>query len=201
MIQRIKRYSKNLFLLAWHWIPRWQQLLIQSKTRKFSKTIIGTGVKKETYQFHLDSYLKTPQCASVSSKHFSAGCTFSQACSSCKCYPATGWEFQPAFISSSYFFPSTSYTEKRIPNFCTLHLNSYLKTPQCTGVSSKHFQQATLFCEPAIPASVTWPVAGNSSQLSSAQITSSHLPHTLKSVFWISAPPPQMVPGGLTYRV
>ena len=52
------------------------------------------------------------------------------------------------------------------------------------------FQQATLFHKPGLPASVTQVVAESSSQLSSAQVPSSHPPCTLKSAFQISAPPP-----------
>lgn len=49
------------------------------------------------------------------------------------------------------------------------------------------FQQATLFREPGLPASVA---GSTSQQVSSAQVTTSSRPHTLKSVFRISVPSP-----------
>lgn len=52
------------------------------------------------------------------------------------------------------------------------------------------FSRLHFFCEPGLPASITQPVAGSSSKLSSAQVTSSHPPCTLKSMFQISDPPP-----------
>ena len=64
------------------------------------------------------------------------------------------------------------------------------KRPNVPAVSAQRIlQQASLFREPGLPASVTRPVAGSSSQLLSAQVTSSHPPRTLKSAFRISAPP------------
>ncbi|KAF8967103.1 kinase-like domain-containing protein [Flammula alnicola] len=84
--------------------------------------------------------------------------------------------------------PSTALASKRKRTNSTSTLTS--KRPNALVSAQSILQQATLFREPGLPASVTRPVAGSSSQLSSAQVTSSHPPHILKSAFRISAPPP-----------
>jgi hypothetical protein len=77
---------------------------------------------------------------------------------------------------------------KRIDSESITTLTS--KRPNALVSAQSIFQQAALFREPGLPASVTQPMNGSSSQLLSAQVTSSHPPRILKSVFRISVPPP-----------
>jgi hypothetical protein len=83
--------------------------------------------------------------------------------------------------------PSSALVSKRKRTDFTLTLTS--KCPNALVSAESIFQEDTPFRKPGLPASVTQSVTRSSSQLSSAQVSSSHSPRTLKIAFQISAPP------------